>query len=99
MNKQPDGYTIEAALAMVPMATTLPLQAALPSAPMASPTVVLILVLRLTPRRKGRGVAKARQTIETICLSAHQAIAFNEERSLDINEASSKTGKPYMRLI
>ena len=81
----PDAFgqqRIEAALATVPIATTLPLHPTLPPPPIAPPaTVVLILVLRLTPRRKGRSVAKARQTIETICLSPHQAIALNEEHS------------------
>ncbi len=81
----PDAFgqqRIEAALAPVPMATPLPVQATLPPAPISKPAaVVLILVLRLTPRRKGRSVAKARYTIETICLSPHLAIPLNQERS------------------
>jgi len=39
----------------------------------------LMLTLRLTPRRKGRSVAKARRTIETLCLSPHQGVAVNSE--------------------
>lgn len=82
----PDAFgqqRIEAALAMMPIDTkTAPPLPALLSPVSTSPAVVaLILVLRLTPRRKGRSVAKAKQTIETICLSPHKAIALNGERT------------------
>lgn len=77
----PDAFgqqRIEAALAMMPIdAKTAP---PLPASTSLS-VVALILVLRLTPRRKGRSVAKAKQTIETICLSPHKAIALNDERT------------------
>jgi hypothetical protein len=82
----PDAFgqrRIEAALATVPIAADVaakPIQP-LPLIASQTKTVVLILVLRLTPRRKGRSVAKARKTIETVCLSPHQAIVLNDERS------------------
>ena len=81
----PDAFgqqRIETALAAMPM---LPLVSSLPvlSPPAAAPpmTVALILVLHLTPRRKRHSVTKGRKTIETICLSPHQAVPLNEERS------------------
>lgn len=82
----PDAFgqqRIEAALdAMPPSAPVPSLQPALPPFPVSLPViVVLILVMQLTPRRKGRSVAKGRKTIETICLSPHQAVPLNEERS------------------
>lgn len=82
----PDAFgqqRIESALAAMPTpAPALPLQAALPPSPTPLPAiVVLILVLQLTPRRKGRSVAKGRKIIETICLSPHQAVPLNVERS------------------
>ena len=82
----PDAFgqqRIEAALAAMPPSAPVPsLQPALPPFPVSLPViVVLILVMQLTPRRKGRSVAKGRKTIETICLSPHQAVPLNEERS------------------
>lgn len=82
----PDAFgqqRIEAALAMMPIDTKTapPLPALLPPVSTSPAVVALILVLRLTPRRKGRSVAKAKQTIETICLSPHKAIALNDERT------------------
>jgi site-specific recombinase XerD len=81
----PDAFgqqRIEAALAMLPIAASAPTKPTLPPPSIASQaTVALTLVLRLTPRRKGRSVAKARKTIETVCLSPHQAIVLNDERS------------------
>ena len=99
----PDAFgqqRIEAALAAVPgpPMTALP---APPSPPDPLPiTVTLTLVLRLTPRRKGRSVAKARQTIESLCLSHHQGVPINPERTryrlqvsvaddLDLDEVAS----------
>lgn len=72
---------IEAALAAIPA----PPHASLP--PIPSPaesraiTVPLVLTLRLTPRHKGRSVAKVRTIIETICLSPHQAVPLDTERT------------------
>lgn len=79
----PDAFgqqRIETALASMPAPVTAsPPASLLPPASSSSVTVTLILALRLTPRRKGRGVAKARQTIETLCLSPHQGVAVNPE--------------------
>jgi len=81
----PDAFgqqRIEAALAAMPMSPLVPSLPVL-SPPAAAPptTVDLILVLHLTPRRKRHSVTKGRKTIETICLSPHQAVPLNEERS------------------
>ncbi|MGN6118377.1 MAG: site-specific integrase [Rhodanobacter sp.] len=81
----PDAFgqqRIEAALAAMPMSPLVPSLPVL-SPPAAAPptTVALILVLHLTPRRKSHSVTKGRKTIETICLSPHQAVPLNEERS------------------
>lgn len=81
----PDAFgqqRIEAALATLPIAAGMGAKP-IPPLPLIAPpaTVALILILRLTPRRKGRSVAKARKTIETVCLSPHQAIVLNDERS------------------
>lgn len=80
----PDSFgqrRIEAALTNMhaPAATSLP--ASLPPPDESPATVTLTLMLHLTPRRKGRSVSKARKTIETICLSPHQAVALNAERT------------------
>ncbi|MDA3920503.1 MAG: site-specific integrase [Salinisphaera sp.] len=80
----PDAFgreRIEAALAALPGNDTAPALIK-PSPSITSPVVVpLILELSLTPRRQRQSVAKARRTIETICLSPHQAIALNTDRS------------------
>ncbi|MDT0618600.1 site-specific integrase [Salinisphaera sp. P385] len=80
----PDAFgreRIEAALAALPDNETAPAPIK-PSPSIISPVVVpLILELSLTPRRQRQSVAKARQTIETICLSAHQGIALDADRS------------------
>lgn len=81
----PDAFgqqRIEAALTGVPAPTTQTPAASLPppSSELAV-TITLMLTLRLTPRRKGRSVAKVRQTIETLCLSPHQGVAINAERT------------------
>ncbi|MGH8159188.1 MAG: tyrosine-type recombinase/integrase [Rhodanobacter sp.] len=80
----PDAFgqqRIEAALAALPT----PPHVTSPPAPLPmetiGATVSLILTLLLTPRRKGRSVAKARKTIETVCLSPHQGVALDHERS------------------
>lgn len=82
----PDAFgqqRIEAALinVHVPAATSPP--ASLPPPPSESPAtaISLTLMLHLAPRRKGRSVAKARRTIETLCLAPHQAVALNAERT------------------
>ena len=81
----PDAFgqqRIEAALAAMPMSPLVPSSPALPPPAAAPPTTVaLILVLHLTPRRKRHSVTKGRKTIETICLSPHQAVPLDEERS------------------
>ncbi len=81
----PDAFgqqRIEAALAAMPMSPLVPSSPALPPPAAAPPTTVaLVLVLHLTPRRKRHSVTKGRKTIETICLSPHQAVPLNEERS------------------
>lgn len=81
----PDAFgqqRIEAALAAMPMSPLVLSSPALPPPAAAPPTTVaLILVLHLTPRRKRHSVTKGRKTIETICLSPHQAVPLNEERS------------------
>lgn len=80
----PDAFgqqRIEVALANIPTSTPVPATLASPKEDPKHATVALILVLHLTPRRKGRSVAKARKTIETICLSPHQAVPLDEERT------------------
>lgn len=80
----PDAFgqqRIETALAAIPAST----HAAVPPVPTPTETpaikVPLVLTLRLTPRRKGRSVAKARAIIETISLSPHQAVPLDTERT------------------
>ncbi|MEW9624370.1 site-specific integrase [Rhodanobacter geophilus] len=71
-----------------------------PPASQSAAAVTLMLTLRLTPRRAGRSVAKARKTIETLCLSPHRGVAVNPERTryrlqveatddLDLDEVAS----------
>lgn len=82
----PDAFgqqRIESALAAMPASAPVPSpQLASPALPVSLPVIaVLILVMHLTPRRKGRSVAKGRKVIETICLSPHQAVPLNAQRS------------------
>ena len=81
----PDAFgqqRIETALAAMPMSPLVTSSPALPPPAIAPPTTVaLILVLHLTPRRKRHSVTKGRKTIETICLSPHQAVPLNAEHS------------------
>lgn len=79
----PDAFgqqRIETALASMPAPVTGSPPAPLPPpSGSSSVTVTLMLALHLTPRHKGRSVAKARRTIETLCLSPHQGVAVNPE--------------------
>lgn len=106
----PDAFgqqRIEAALANAPVlaAPLVPLPP-----PVDAPVVVpLVLVLRLTPRRKGRSVRNAQRIIETICLSPHQGVAINPERTryrlsveahddLDLDEVASSLIEDLYRI-
>jgi hypothetical protein len=109
----PDAFgqqRIESALTHVsaPNMRSLPAALPTPSAELAA-AVTLMLTLRLTPRRKGRSVAKARQTIETLCLSPYQGVAINPERTryrlqveatdhLDLDELASALVEDLYRI-
>lgn len=80
---EPDAFgrqRIEKALASMPAPpASLPAASLAPPAIQAPESVTLMLTLHLTPRRKGRSVAKARHTIECIFLSPYQGVAVNPE--------------------
>ncbi|CAM5406786.1 tyrosine-type recombinase/integrase [Rhodanobacter lindaniclasticus] len=80
----PDAFgqqRIETALASMPAPATASPPSLPPPASQAPVMATLMLALHLTPRRKGRSVAKARQVIETLYLSPHGGIAVNSERT------------------